>query len=393
MSEKIVIVSAKRTPIGSFMGSFSNTSAPQLAAAVIKDMFKEIDISPNLVQEVYLGNVLQANIGQAPAKQAAIYGGLNTHTPCTTINKVCASGMKAITAGVQSIKSGDREIVLVGGMENMSLVPHYSHKRTAKKLGHKTEYDGILMDGLINVYDKQHMGTCAELCADKYQITREEQDLFAITSYKKAIAASEKGDFNKEIAPVTIQDLKNNEFTITKDEELLNFKPDKITKLKPVFSKNGTITAANASSLNDGAAVLLIMSEQKAKDLNLKPLAQIITYDDIATLPELFTTAPAKVIPKVLEKANMTIDQIDLFEINEAFSVVSIANSAILKLPPNKINKNGGAVALGHPLGCSGARIVVSLIHLLKQEKKEFGLAAICNGGGGATAMIIKNIL
>ncbi|NIJ45950.1 acetyl-CoA C-acetyltransferase [Wenyingzhuangia heitensis] len=393
MSEKIVIVAAKRTPIGSFTGSLSTITAPKLGAIVIKGIIDELKIPSNLIEEVYLGNVLQAGLGQAPAKQAAIYAGLKNTVPCTTVNKVCASGMKAISMGVQAIKAGDRKIVLAGGMENMSLVPHYSYERTGQKLGNKTLEDGLLKDGLINVYDEQHMGVCGDLCAKTHKISREEQDTFAIQSYQKSIQAHNEGKFKNEIIPVTYFDKRKNKIVIDKDEEFLNFKPEKFPLLRPAFSIDGTVTAANASTLNDGAAALLIMTEEKAKLLNLQPLAEIIAYEDTATEPELFTTAPAIVIPKVLQKANLKLDTIDCFELNEAFSVVGIANASILKIPMHKINKNGGAVSLGHPLGCSGARIVVSLINVLKQQQATYGLAAICNGGGGATAMIIKNIL
>ncbi|ANW96942.1 acetyl-CoA acetyltransferase [Wenyingzhuangia fucanilytica] len=392
MSKKIVIVSAKRTPIGSFLGSLSTVTAPKLAAAAIKGTLDEINIPYHLIEEVYLGNVLQAGLGQAPAKQAAKYAGLKDDIPCTTINKVCASGMKAITMGAQAIKANDREIVLVGGMENMSLVPHYSTLRTGTKLGNQTLHDGILQDGLTNVYDQNHMGVCGDNCAKTHHISREEQDTFAIQSYQKSINANQEGKFRNEISPVSYHDKRGNEIIINEDEEFLNFKPEKFPLLKPVFSKEGTVTAANASTLNDGAAVLLIMSEEKAKVLNLKPLAEIIAYEDASTSPELFTTAPAKAIPAVLKKANLQLTDIDYFELNEAFSVVGIANANLLKIPMHKINKNGGAVSLGHPLGCSGARIVVSLINVLKQQQAGYGLAAICNGGGGATAIIIKNI-
>lgn len=392
MSKKIVIVAAKRTPIGSFMGGLSTISAPKLAAAVIKNMVDDLKISSNTIEEVYLGNVLQAGIGQAPAKQAAIYANLKNNIPCTTINKVCASGMKAISIAVQTIKAGDRDVVLAGGMENMSLTPHYTYERSSKKLGNKTLEDGLLKDGLTNVYDQQHMGNCADLCAETHQISREDQDNFAIQSYQKAINSHKNGKFKKEISPVSYRDRKGNEIIINEDEEFLNFRPEKFPLLRAAFSKEGTVTAANASTLNDGAAGVILMSEEKAKLLNLKPLAEIIAYEDVATQPELFTTAPALAIPAVLKKSNISIDTIDFFELNEAFSVVGIANANILNIPMRKINKNGGAVSLGHPLGCSGARIVVSLINVLKQEQATYGLAAICNGGGGATAMIIKNI-
>ena len=392
MSQKIVIVSAKRTPIGSFLGSLSTITAPKLASITIKGVLDDIKLPYNLVEEVYLGNVLQAGLGQAPAKQAAKYAGLKDEIPCTTINKVCASGMKAITMGVQAIKAGDRNILLVGGMENMSLVPHYQYLRTGNKLGNQILQDGLIHDGLTNVYDQNHMGVCGDNCAKTHHISREEQDHFAIQSYKKSIKANEEGKFKNEITPVIYHDKRGNEIIVNEDEEFKNFKPEKFPFLKPVFSKDGTVTAANASTLNDGAAALLIMSEEKAKILNLTPLAEIIAYEDASTQPELFTTAPAKAIPAVLKKANLQLTDIDYFELNEAFSVVGIANANLLKIPMHKINKNGGAVSLGHPLGCSGARIVVSLINVLKQQQAGYGLAAICNGGGGATAIIIKNI-
>ena len=392
MSQKIVIVSAKRTPIGSFLGSLSTITAPKLASIAIKGVLNEINIPYNLIEEVYLGNVLQAGLGQAPAKQAAKYAGLKDEIPCTTINKVCASGMKAITMGAQAIKAGDRNIVLVGGMENMSLVPYYQYLRTGNKLGNQILQDGLVHDGLTNVYDQNHMGVCGDNCAKTHHISREEQDHFAIQSYQKSIKANEEGKFKNEITPVIYHDKRGNEIIVNEDEEFKNFKPEKFPFLKPVFSKDGTVTAANASTLNDGAAALLIMSEEKAKILNLTPLAEIIAYEDASTQPELFTTAPAKAIPAVLKKANLQLTDIDYFELNEAFSVVGIANANLLKIPMHKINKNGGAVSLGHPLGCSGARIVVSLINVLKQQQAGYGLAAICNGGGGATAIIIKNI-
>lgn len=391
MSKKIVIVAAQRTPIGSFLGSLSHISAPKLAANAIKGVLKKSNLNPTKIQEVYLGNVLQAGIGQAPAKQAAKFSGLHDEIPCTTINKVCASGMKAISMAAQAIKAEDREIVLAGGMENMSLVPHYIHQRNGIKFGNQTLQDGLLLDGLTNVYDQQHMGVCGDLCATTHNISREEQDAFAIASYKKSRKAQEDGRFNDEISPVIYKDRKGNEISIDKDEEFLNFRPEKFPQLRPAFSKDGTVTAANASTLNDGAAALLIMSEEKAQELNLKPLAEIIAYEDANTAPEHFTTAPAKATEAVLKKAGLKTGDIDCFEFNEAFSVVGIANAKLLNIPLEKINLNGGAVAIGHPLGCSGARIVVSLVHILKQQQATYGLAAICNGGGGATAMIIKN--
>lgn len=390
--KKIVIVAAKRTPIGSFLGSLSSISAPKLAASAIQGTLNEIDLSYNLVEEVYLGHVLQAGTGQSPAKQAAKYAGLKDEIPCTAVNKVCASGMKAITMAVQAIKAGDRNIVLAGGMENMSLVPHYNYTRAATKLGNSVLKDGLIQDGLTNVYDQNHMGVCGDLCAKTHNISRKEQDDFAIESYQKSINAHKEGKFNDEISPVIHKNKKGETITVKEDEEFKNFKPEKFPFLKPVFSKEGTVTAANASTLNDGAAALLIMTEKKAIELNLTPLAEIIAYEDAATKPELFTTAPTHAINNVLKKANFNLTDIDYFELNEAFSVVGIANAKLLNIPMEKINKNGGAVSLGHPLGCSGARIVVSLINVLKQQQASYGLAAICNGGGGATAMIIKNI-
>lgn len=391
MRKKIVIVAAQRTPIGTFLGSLSHISAPKLAASAIKGALETSGLTGKEIEEVFLGNVLQAGVGQAPAKQASKFANLNNGIPCTTVNKVCASGMKAITMAAQAIKAGDRNVVLAGGMENMSLVPHYSYQRNGIKFGNQTLTDGLLLDGLTNVYDQQHMGVCGDLCATIHHISREEQDEFAINSYKKSRKAQEQGKFNDEISPVTYKDRKGTEVVVDKDEEFLNFRPEKFPLLRPAFSKDGTVTAANASTLNDGAAALIVMSEEKAKELNLKPLAEIIAYEDAAQEPEYFTTSPALATKAVLKKAQMTTEEIDCFEFNEAFSVVGIANAKLLDIPLEKINLNGGAVSIGHPLGCSGARIVVSLMHILKQRQATYGLAAICNGGGGATAMIIKN--
>lgn len=393
MSKKIVIVAAQRTPIGSFSGSLASIPAPKLAASAIQGILKTTNIDNNEIQEVLLGNVLQAGIGQSPAKQAAKFSGLKDEIPCTTINKVCASGMKAITLAAQTIKSGDREVVLAGGMENMSLVPHYIHQRNGIKFGNQTLQDGLLIDGLTDVYNQQHMGVCGDKCATEYQISRKEQDSFAITSYENSRKAQKEGRFDNEITPVIYKDRKGNEIIIDKDEEYLNFKPEKFARLKPAFSENGTITAANASTLNDGAAALILMSQEKAKKLKLQPLAEIIAYEDTAQIPENFTTSPTKATEAVLKKANLKLEDIDCFEFNEAFSVVGIANAKLLNISLKKININGGAVSIGHPLGCSGARIVVSLINVLKQQQATLGLAAICNGGGGATAIIIKNII
>ncbi len=392
MPTKIVIVAAKRTPIGSFMGSLATITAPKLASFAIQSVLEESKLSKKYIEEVLLGNVLSAGIGQAPAKQAAHYAELHNSIPCTTVNKVCASGMKAITMGAQTIKAGDRNIVLSGGMENMSQVPHYLQQRQLTKFGHKTLEDGLLKDGLTNLYDQNHMGICADVCAETHQISREEQDAYAIASYQKSIAAHNSGLFQNEICNVNYTSRKGEFISISEDEEFLNFKPEKFPQLRTAFSKNGTVTAANASTLNDGAAALLLMSEEKAKELNIQPLAEIIAYEDAATQPELFTTAPSIAIDAVLKKANLSIDTIDYFEINEAFAVVALANAKLCNIPVSKINKNGGAVSLGHPLGCSGARIVVSLINILKQQKATYGLASICNGGGGATAIIIKNL-
>lgn len=392
MSKKIVIVSAARTPIGSFMGAFSNTTAPKLGAVAIKGALDKINLNPTLVDEVLMGNVIQAGIGQAPARQAAIYAGLNTTVPCTTINKVCASGMKSVMMAAQAIQTGDAEIVVAGGMENMSLIPHYSHLRNGTKFGPTTFIDGMQKDGLTDAYDNQAMGVYADLCATEYNISREEQDNYAIESYRRATEAWETGKFDNEVVPVTIPQRKGDTIIITKDEEFTNVKLDKIPTLNPVFTKDGTVTAANASTINDGAAALILMSEEKAIELKLKPLAYIRGYADAAQEPKWFTTSPAKALPKALEKAGITIDDVDFFEFNEAFSVVGLANMKILGLDSKKVNVNGGAVALGHPLGCSGARIIVSLINILEQNNAKIGAAAICNGGGGASAIIIERI-
>ncbi|MES2239351.1 MAG: acetyl-CoA C-acyltransferase [Bacteroidota bacterium] len=392
MSKRVVIVSAARTPIGSFMGALANIPAPKLGAVAIKGALEKIKLDPTLVDEVLMGNVIQAGIGQAPARQAAIFAGLSTKVPCTTINKVCASGMKSVMMGAQAIQAGDAEIVIAGGMENMSLIPHYSHLRNGTKFGPTTLIDGMQKDGLSDAYDNQAMGVYADLCATEYNISREEQDNFAIESYNRAAKAWETGKFNNEVVPVEVPQRRGEPLVISKDEEFTNVKLDKIPTLNPVFTKDGTVTAANASTINDGAAALILMSEEKAAQLKLKPLAFIKGYADAAQEPKWFTTSPAKALPKALDKAGITIDDVDFFEFNEAFSVVGLANMKILGLDSKKVNVNGGAVALGHPLGCSGARILVSLLHILEQNNAKIGAAAICNGGGGASAIVIERI-
>jgi len=389
--KNVVIVSAVRTPIGSFLGSLSQMSTTELGAIAIKGALNKINLSPETVQEVFMGNVLQAGLGQAPARQAALKAGLPNTVPCTTINKVCASGMKSIMLAAQSIMTGDNDIVIAGGMENMSQVPHYiQNSRTGTKFGNSTLIDGLVHDGLTDAYDKNVMGVYAELCAKEYNFSREEQDVFAIESYTRSKKAWENGKFSNEIIPVEIPQRKGDPMLFSEDEEYKNVSFDKIPSLPTVFQKQGTVTAANASTLNDGAAALVLMSEEKAKELNIKPIAKIISFADAAHAPEWFTTAPAKAIPLALEKANLKLSDIHFFELNEAFSVVGLANIKLLNLDPSKVNVNGGAVSLGHPLGCSGARIVVSLIHILQQNEGKFGAAAICNGGGGASAMIIE---
>lgn len=388
--KNIVIVSAVRTPIGSFMGSLSTVSATKLGAAAIKGALQKIDLNANLIDEVIMGNVVQAGVGQAPARQAAIFAELSNEVACTTVNKVCASGMKAIMMGAQAIKSGDSEIVVAGGMENMSLIPHYVYLRNGVKFGPSTLIDGMQKDGLTDAYDNNAMGVCADLCAVKYAISREEQDAFAIQSYERSTSASNSGKFYNEIVAVNVPQRKGDAIIVTKDEEFSNVRLDKIPTLSPVFTKDGTVTAANASTINDGAAALILMSEEKAIELNLKPLAYIRGYADAAQEPKWFTTSPAKAVPKALAKAGINQDEVDFFEFNEAFSVVGLANAKILNIPNSKINVNGGAVSLGHPLGCSGARIVVTLINVLQQNNGKIGVAAICNGGGGASAIVIE---
>ncbi|MDG2059771.1 MAG: acetyl-CoA C-acyltransferase [Flavobacteriales bacterium] len=390
---EVVIVSAVRTPMGSFGGSLSSVSATKLAATAIKGAVEKAGINSEMVQEVFMGNVLQANIGQAPARQAAKFAGLANEVPCTTVNKVCSSGMKSIMLAAQTIKAGDNDIVIAGGMENMSSVPHYLDKvRNGQKLGDMKLIDGLVKDGLTDVYNRVHMGNCAEICAKDMNITREEQDAFAIESYNRSAKSWEEGKFNDEIVPVSVPQRRGEDLIISEDEEYKNVRMDKIPTLRAVFEKDGTITAANASTINDGASALVIMSSEKADELGIKPLAKIISYADAAQEPEWFTTAPAKALPIALRKANMELSDIDYFELNEAFSVVGLANMKILGLDPEKVNVNGGAVSLGHPLGSSGSRIIVTLINVLKQNGGKIGAAGICNGGGGASAMVIELI-
>ncbi len=388
----VVIVSATRTPIGSFGGSLSAFTAPQLGSMAIKSAVEKSGLKPEHIQEVYMGNVLSANVGQAPATQAAIFAGL-PYLPATTVNKVCASGMKAVMLAAQSITLGQNDIVLAGGMESMSNVPYYLDKaRNGYRLGNGQITDGLIKDGLWDVYNDYHMGSAAELCAAECNISREDQDAFAIESYKRTQNAQSEGKFKDEITPVELKDKKGDITLFGDDEEPKTVKFDKIPSLKPVFKKDGTVTAANASTLNDGAAALILMSADKAKEMGIKPLARIVAYADAQQAPEWFTTAPSKAIPLALHRAGLTTGQIDYFEINEAFSVVSIANNQALKLDATRVNVNGGAVSLGHPLGASGARIMVTLLSVLQQNKGKFGVAGICNGGGGASAIVIENL-
>ncbi|MBC8882392.1 acetyl-CoA C-acyltransferase [Flavobacterium piscinae] len=390
MNKKVVIVSAVRTPIGSFMGSLSTVTASQLGAIAIQGALAKINLDSKNVDEVLMGNVVQAGVGQAPARQAALLAGLPNTVPCTTVNKVCASGMKAVMQGAQAIQSGDAEVVVAGGMENMSLIPHYVHLRNGYKFGPTTMIDGMQKDGLTDAYDNNAMGVSADLCASEYKISREEQDAFAIQSYERSAKAWSDGKFDSEIVPVSVPQRRGEPIIVSKDEEYTNVKLDKIPGLNPAFTKEGTVTAANASTINDGAAALVLMSEEKALSLGLKPLAYIKSYADAAHEPKWFTTAPAKALPKALDKAGISLSDVDYFEFNEAFSVVGLANAKILGLDSSKINVNGGAVSLGHPLGCSGARIIVTLLNVLQQNNAKLGAAAICNGGGGASAIVIE---
>ena len=390
--KEVVIVSAVRTPMGSFGGSLSTVSATQLGAIAIKGAMQKINLNPNKVEEVYMGNVLQANLGQAPAKQAAIFAGISENTPCTTVNKVCASGMKAISLATQAIKCGDADVVVAGGMENMSSVPHYYSARNAVKLGDVKITDGMVKDGLTDVYNQVHMGVCADQCADEHHISRKDQDDFAIESYQRAAKAWNTGNFDEEIVPVAVPQRRGEDIIVSEDEEYKNVKLEKIPQLRAVFNKEGTVTAANASTLNDGASALVLMSKEKAEELHIKPIAKVVSYADAAQEPKWFTTAPAKAVPKALAKANLSSKEIDFWELNQAFSVVGLVNTKLLGLDPTKVDVNGGAVALGHPLGSSGSRIIVTLINVLKQNNGRFGAAGICNGGGGASALVIENM-
>ncbi|GAA4166257.1 acetyl-CoA C-acyltransferase [Chryseobacterium ginsenosidimutans] len=391
--KEVFIVSAVRTPMGSFLGSLSTVPATKLGSVAVKGALDKIGLDPKSVQEIYMGNVLQAGEGQAPARQVALGAGLSNETIATTINKVCASGMKAVTMAAQAIKAGDAEVIVAGGMENMSSVPHYYNARNATKLGDVKMQDGMLLDGLTDVYNKVHMGVCAEKCAADYSISREEQDNFAIGSYKKAAKAWSEGKFAEEIVPVSIPQRKGDPIVFAEDEEYKAVNFDRIPTLPTVFKKEeGTVTAANASTLNDGASALILVSKEKMEELGLKPLARIVSYADAAQAPEDFTTSPSKALPIALKKAGLELTDIDFFEFNEAFSVVGLANNKILGLDASKVNVNGGAVAIGHPLGSSGSRIIVTLINVLKQNNAKYGAAAICNGGGGASAIVIENI-
>lgn len=390
--KEVYIVAAVRTPIGSFGGALSTVPAPQLGAIAIKGALAQAKIDAKLVNEVFMGCVLQAGLGQAPARQAAIFAGIDNNVPCTTVNKVCASGMKAISLAAQTIKSGDNDIVVAGGMENMSMVPHYLNGRNAVKLGDIKAKDGMVLDGLTDVYNNYHMGNAAELCAKECNISREDQDNFAIESYKRSAAAWAAGKFKDEVVPVEVPQRKGDPIVVSEDEEYKNVKMEKIPQLKPVFVKDGTVTAANASTLNDGASALILMSKEKAEELGIKPLAKLVSYADAAQEPEWFTTAPSKALPLALAKANLKNEDIDFWELNQAFSVVGLANIQKLGLDSAKVDVNGGAVSLGHPLGNSGSRIIVTLINVLKQNNGKLGAAGICNGGGGASAMIIENM-
>ena len=392
MNKEIVIVSMARTPIGSFMGTLSSIPAPKLGAVAIKGALEKINLSGDKVDEVFMGNVVSAGLGQAPARQAAIFAGIPDSVPCTTINKVCSSGMKSVMIAAQAIQCGDAEIVVAGGMENMSSIPHYMSGRNAVKLGNIKVVDGLLVDGLTDVYDQKHMGTCGDLCANEYDFTREDQDAFAIESYTRSANSWSENKFKDEVVPVEIPQRRGDAILFSEDEEYKNVKMEKIPNLRPVFSKDGSVTAANASTLNDGAAAMVMMSADKAAEMNLKPLAKIVSYADAAQEPKWFTTAPAKALPKALDKARLSVSDVDYFELNEAFSVVGLANIKILGLDANKVNVNGGAVSLGHPLGMSGARIIMSLISVLGQNNAKIGAAGICNGGGGASAIVIEKL-
>ncbi|WP_107039819.1 acetyl-CoA C-acyltransferase [Brumimicrobium mesophilum] len=390
--KEVYIISAVRTPIGSFLGGLSTVSATQLGATAIKGAISKANIKPEDINEVFMGNVLSANLGQAPARQASMFAGISDQVPATTINKVCASGMKALSLAAQTILSGDNHIVVAGGMENMSQVPHYLNGRNGQKLGDMKMVDGMVKDGLTDVYGQVHMGSCADECATEYKFSREDQDNFAINSYEKAAKAWEDGKFKEEVVPVEVPQRRGEPVVVSEDEEYSNVKMDKISSLRPAFNKEGTVTAANASTLNDGASALILASKEAVEKHGLKPIAKIVGYADASQEPKWFTTAPAKALPIALDKAGVSKDDIDFWELNEAFSVVGLANTKILGIDPAKVDVNGGAVALGHPLGNSGSRIIVTLINVLKQNGGKYGAAGICNGGGGASAMVIENI-
>ncbi|MGB1241928.1 MAG: acetyl-CoA C-acyltransferase [Chitinophagales bacterium] len=391
--KEVFIVSMARTPIGSFGGALSSLSVIDIGAHVIKSAIQRAGIEANLVGEVFMGNVLQANVGQAPARQAALKAGLPNSVPCTTVNKVCASGMKAVMFGVQAIRLGDQEIVVAGGMESMSTAPYYVTKaRWGSKYGNQELIDGIVRDGLQDPYDGSMMGVCGDVCADGYKFTREDQDNYAIASYKRAAAATKNGHFADEIAPVEIPQRRGEPIVVSEDEDFKKVKFEKIPKLRPAFNKEGTVTAANASNINDGAAALVLMSKEKMEELGLKPLAKVLSYADAAQEPLWFTTSPSKALPKALAKANLATTDVDYFEINEAFSVVALANMKEMDLSHDIVNVFGGGVSIGHPIGCSGARILCTLVSVLKHKEGKIGAAGICNGGGGASAMIIEKM-
>jgi len=390
--KEVYIISAVRTPMGSFGGALSSVPATKLGAAAIKGALNKAGVAPDAVEEVFMGNVLQAGLGQAPARQAAMFAGITNNVPCTTVNKVCASGMKSLSLAAQSIICGDNAIVVAGGMENMSMVPHYYNARNATKLGDVKMKDGMVLDGLTDVYNAVHMGVCAEKCAAEHNISREEQDNFAIESYKRSAAAWDAGKFDDEIVPVEVPQRRGDAIVVSKDEEYTAVKMEKIPQLRTVFQKDGTVTAANASTLNDGASALVLMSKEKAEELGLTPIAKLVGYGDAAHEPEWFTTAPSKAVPVALKKAGLEVSDIDYWELNQAFAVVGIYNTKKLGLDPSKVDVNGGAVSLGHPLGNSGSRIIVTLINVLKQNGGKYGAAGICNGGGGASAMVIENV-
>lgn len=392
MPKNVVIVAAARTPIGSFMGSLSSLTAAQLGSVAIKGALEQINLDPKLVSEVYMGNVVQAGVGQAPARQAALGAGIPDTVPCTTVNKVCSSGMKAVMQAAQAVALGDADIIVAGGMESMSNIPHYVHMRRGTKFGPATMEDGMQKDGLVDAYDKNAMGVCADECAVEYEFSREDQDAFAVQSYERSAKAWAEGKFSKEVVPVSVPQRRGEPIVVAEDEEFKNVRMEKIPSLRPAFTKDGTVTAANASTINDGAGAMILMSEERAKELGITPLAKILSYADAAQEPKWFTTAPAKALPKALAKANVSLDDVEYFEFNEAFSVVGLANMKILGLDDSKVNVNGGAVSLGHPLGCSGVRILITLVNVLEQNNAKIGAAAICNGGGGASAMVIERI-